>query len=100
MGDQTYEMSPLAYLVRGEAVDEKITDTCIIGIQRLPEVLQSVPMILLGDVFIRNFYSVFDIDAQKIMLGVREGRQKVAQISAVSESHASTEEGEEETKVV
>ena len=37
LGDHEFELSPDAYLVKGEAFDTYIGDTCIIGIQRLPE---------------------------------------------------------------
>lgn len=53
--------------------------------------IDKVNMILLGDVFIRNFYSVFDIESQNIKLGVKTNRENIAKINDLSISDGSEE---------
>ena len=58
----------------------KLHGYCILGVQRLPEVLNNVSMVLLGDVFLRNFYSTFDIDHQRVHLGLKKNKADLAGI--------------------
>lgn len=79
-------MAPETYLLKGEALDGSLENICYIAIESLPVVLESVPMVLLGDVFIRNFYSVFDIESQVVQLGVKKGKENIVKITVDASS--------------
>jgi hypothetical protein len=46
----------------------------------LPGVVNGIDMFLLGDVFLRNFYSVFDFDNQEISLAINKHAKHVVGI--------------------
>jgi hypothetical protein len=78
LGNHEFELSPNAYLVKGKALDALIGDTCIIGIQRLPEMgPQADQIIILGDVFLRHFYTVLNTESQNVMLGVKKRETEI-----------------------
>jgi len=60
--NQIFDIMPKGYLLNGEDLDQDFKDTCIFGIMRLPSQVGQMKMYLLGDVFLRNFYSVYDFD--------------------------------------
>lgn len=76
-------MDPETYLIDGEMIDPTIKGTCIVGFQKLPDVLNGQSAILLGDVFIRNFYSVFDIENKAVMLGVNVNNEEHVSIKTL-----------------
>ena len=90
MGSKSFKMNPETYLMDGGELDDDLKGNCIIGIQPLPDVLASEPMILLGDVFIRHFYSVFDIDRQQVSLGVKTNKKNLVAIEEVGEPETNT----------
>ena len=81
LGSKSFNMKPETYLMDGGIIDETLDGQCVLGLQKLPEILTNVPMILLGDVFIRHFYSVFDIDKQQVSLGVKANKQNLVSIT-------------------
>ena len=65
-----FDIMPKGYLINASDIDPNYADKCIFGIIKTPDILGTTKMFLLGDVFLRNFYSVFDYDNNSIMLGV------------------------------
>jgi hypothetical protein len=51
---------PQGYLLNGADLDPQFKDACIFGVMPLPGMVGNIQMFLLGDVFLRNFYSVYD----------------------------------------
>ena len=86
MGSKSFKMSPETYLIDGEHVDDDLKGYCLLGFQPLPEILADINMILLGDVFIRSFYSVFDIDQQLVSLGVKNRKKGLVAIDELGQS--------------
>ena len=84
------ELSPQAYLLDASIFGDELKDSCMVGIQELPQVLQAEPIILLGDIFIRHFYSVFDIDEQRIKLGVKDTKKHMAKIIDLNDQKLKT----------
>lgn len=73
--DDTYfDISPHSYLINATDLGSELEfhDKCIFGIIPLPEIVGDALMFLLGDVFLRSFYSVFDYDNQQVHLAVNE----------------------------
>ena len=58
--DQVLSLSPQAYLIDGIDLDPDFENTCIFGVLPMPQVVTEQQMYLLGDVFLRSFYSVYD----------------------------------------
>lgn len=71
IGETLYEISPETYLVPGEDLNQKYEGVCIFGIMPLPKNI-GLNMFLLGDVFIRNFYSVFDFENHKVKMALNK----------------------------
>ena len=61
---------PKGYLINGHDLDPEFYNTCIFGIIPLPGRVSPFKMYLLGDVFLRNYYSVYDYHSQSVRLGV------------------------------
>ena len=73
IGDKVFEIRPKGYLLQGEDYDDAYEGICLFGISALPDKLYSRNnMFLFGDVFLRNFYSVFDWDNQEVRLGINK----------------------------
>lgn len=71
MGESLYDIMPETYLLPGEDLDPKYEGVCIFAIMPLPKVMmKGLNMFLLGDIFIRNFYSVFDYENQQVKLAL------------------------------
>jgi hypothetical protein len=60
--DKVFELDPKGYLIDGQDFDESLRGACVFGMMPMPSILQGTDIFILGDVFIRNFYSVFDQD--------------------------------------
>jgi hypothetical protein len=61
---------PKSYLLNGQDLDPQFTNTCIFGVMPLPGMVGEIQMFLLGDVFLRNFYSVYDFENLLVYLAV------------------------------
>lgn len=61
---------PRGYLINASDLDPSFNDKCIFGVIQTPDVVGDAKIFLLGDVFLRNYYSVFDYDNNKVMLAV------------------------------
>ena len=61
---------PKGYMINSSDLDPTFTDKCIFGIIKTPDVIGSSKMFLLGDVFLRNYYSVFNYDNNSVSLGI------------------------------
>ena len=68
MDEMDYEIKPIGYLLDGTDFNETYTNICIFGIGELPGNLGS--MFLLGDVFLRNYYSVYDWENESVHLAI------------------------------
>ena len=71
LGGMTYEILPIGYLINGLDFNETYKGICIFGVGVLPA-LSGLPenMVLLGDVFLRNYYSVYDWDNKSVHLAI------------------------------
>ena len=67
-----FEIMPKGYLLNGQDLDPDFVDTCIFGVMPLPSLVGQMKMFLLGDVFLRSFYSVYDFEGQSVKLGVNQ----------------------------
>lgn len=83
IGGKKFEMSPRTYLLNGEDLNPNYQNTCFIGIMPLPDVLSGYPfqLYILGDVFIRSFYSVFDYDYNEVSLGINKNSKNLVDIN-------------------
>lgn len=68
--DNAFNIMPRGYLLNGIDLDPQLADMCIFGVMPLPSMVGSMQMFLLGDVFLRNFYSVYDLTEQKVSLAL------------------------------
>jgi len=57
LGEDKYEVSPEYYIIYDEG-------QCILGIQGIPLDVKNIWII--GDVFLRNYYTAFDFGAKKV----------------------------------
>lgn len=66
-------MQPESYLINGEDIDPSLAGICLIGMMpHPPGVFGQFTMFLLGDTFLRNFYSVYDFENQSVKLAVNK----------------------------
>ena len=58
----SFKLEPLGFLLEGAEFDTQLKDWCVFGIMPIPDNVSAggYTMYLLGDVFLRNFYSVYD----------------------------------------
>jgi len=58
----SFKLEPLGFLLEGAEFDPQLKDWCVFGIMPIPDKVSAggYTMYLLGDVFLRNFYSVYD----------------------------------------
>lgn len=68
LGNEDFTLMPKGYLLNGADLDVQFKDACIFGVMPLPGMVGNIQMFLLGDVFLRNFYSVYDFYNQKVRL--------------------------------
>lgn len=61
--NEVFEIMPKGYLLNGQDLDPDFYDTCIFGVMPLPSLVGTMKMYLLGDVFLRNFYSVYEFES-------------------------------------
>jgi len=80
MGGKLFDLMPEAYLMNGVDLNPQYMDTCIFGVMPLPKVVNGIDMFLLGDVFLRNFFSVYDFDKQELSLAINKHSAKYAGI--------------------
>lgn len=68
MPDMTLEIDGKILTVKGEnlVLKNPLTDTCVLGIVGLP----NIPFWILGDVFLRQFYTVFDMGNERVGFAV------------------------------
>lgn len=85
MGGKLFDLMPDAYLMNGVDLNPQYKDTCIFGVMPLPKVVNGIDMFLLGDVFLRNFFSVYDFDNQELSLAINKHSEKYAGIREASE---------------
>jgi len=78
--NELFEIMPKGYLLNGQDLDPDFIDTCIFGVMPLPSLVGSMKMYLLGDVFLRSFYSVFDFEQQSVKLGINIHAKEYASI--------------------
>lgn len=62
MGDKLFDLMPEAYVFNGTDLIKDYVNSCAFGIMPLPGMVDEIEMFLLGDVFLRNFYSVYDFE--------------------------------------
>ena len=55
-----FEMMPASYLIDAADIDPKFAGSCIFGVIQTPDVVGDTQLFILGDVFLRHFYSVYD----------------------------------------
>ena len=60
IGSTMFEMKPAAYLLDAWDIDPKFAGYCIFGVIQTPDVVGDTQLFILGDVFLRHFYSVYD----------------------------------------
>jgi len=72
IGDLYFDMMPNGFLINATdlGAEPAFENKCIFGVIPLPDVVADARMFLLGDVFLRNFYSVFDYDEQEVYLAI------------------------------
>lgn len=68
------EMKPDSYLINAADLDSSYAGSCIMGVIVTPEVAD-LELFILGDVFLRNFYSVFDYKNQKVSVAINRHAQ-------------------------
>ena len=66
LGDKSFTILPEGYLLIGEDYDPKFKGICLFGVSSLPDTMGPgfSEMFIFGDVFLRNYYSVFDWENQ------------------------------------
>lgn len=63
INDKFVEITPESFLLDAGILDPRYRDVgCVINIMQLPPAVQGGNMFLLGDAFLRHFYSVYDWD--------------------------------------
>lgn len=60
INDVLFDIMPRGYLINASDLSPEFKNQCVFGIIKTPDVVGGTKMFLLGDVFLRNFYSVFD----------------------------------------
>ena len=64
------EMKPKSYLLDAADLDERYAGSCIFGVIQTPDVVGDTQLFILGDVFLRHFYSVYDYENAQVRLAV------------------------------
>ena len=67
--DTIYTLKPMAYLFEGALLDRDLVGSCMIGINALPKTAPDDVM-LLGITFLRNFYTVFNMEENSVKLAI------------------------------
>ena len=57
-------------MIDGSTVHQEKEESCLIGINGIHEDRDDNKTFVLGDTFLRNFYSVYDFSAHEVGLGV------------------------------
>lgn len=64
---------PRGYLIEAGDLDPSYKGACFFGVTPMPKGANlPTNMILLGDVFLRNFYSVYDWDNSQVQLAINK----------------------------
>jgi len=84
-----FDIMPHGYLINATdlGVEPEFENKCIFGIIPLPEIVGDSLMFLLGDAFLRNFYSVFDYDEQQVYLAVNKHAENQVAINRTPHKH-------------
>jgi hypothetical protein len=87
--DLYFDIMPHAFLINATdlGVEPEFENKCIFGVIPLPEIVGDSLMFLLGDVFLRNYYSVFDYDNQLVYLAVNSHAKDHANITRPAHTH-------------
>lgn len=87
IGDKIFELTPASYLLNGTDLNTEdwAKNTCIIGVMPFPSQIVGVDMFLLGDIFLKNFYSVYDFDEWAISFAVNRHAENVVGIGGTNE---------------
>ena len=85
-----FEITPEGYLADSRGIDprtKKEITFCLFGITPMPRILGSnTEMFLFGDIFLRNFYSAYDMDSSTVMLGTDVSAAHMASMRPVDPS--------------
>lgn len=89
INDHFFDIMPQGFLINATdlGVEPEFENKCIFGVIPLPEIVGDSLMFLLGDVFLRNFYSVFDYDNQLVYLAVNKHSEEYVSITRPSHVH-------------
>ena len=82
IGHQTFSTDAFGYLIDGIDIEPQLKNMCVIGVMPLPETVSNTgyTMYLLGDSFLRGFYSVYDYNDQSVRLAVNVHAKDYASI--------------------
>ena len=72
IGDTMLEMKPQSYLMDAADLDERFSGSCIFGVIQTPDIVGDTQLFILGDVFLRHFYSVYDYENSQVLLAVNK----------------------------
>ena len=82
IGAKNFVMKPEGYLLDAKNIAPEMGEACIFAFMPSPAIAGSTYQVfLLGDTFLRNFYSVYDIQTQKLSLAVDVNAKDIAEIT-------------------
>ena len=65
-------------MLDAEDLDKQYAGSCIFGLISTPDVVQDMQLFILGDVFLRHFYAVFDYKDSAVHLAVNKHAEGLA----------------------
>ena len=83
VGFKSFDIEPHGYLINGTDIDPSLKGMCVIGIMPNPDKIGDTgyTMFLLGDTFLRGFYSVYDFEDKSVKLAVNINAQSYVSIT-------------------